>query len=128
MRTVQKLAKTPVVRGGGTVYNFSDAYNNTFLTRKINAFSYYKVERRALLPTFPDHKKPYYVNAFCLQHFLSERHGSHHMSNETFIRKGEVGGWKHYFSDKLLAKFDAWTEANLAGTALSFDVNTPYKS
>ncbi|KAJ1531903.1 hypothetical protein ONE63_000547 [Megalurothrips usitatus] len=38
-----------------------------------------------------------------------------------FIRKGEVGDWKNYMSDELVAKFDAWTEANLAGTGLSFE-------
>lgn len=38
-----------------------------------------------------------------------------------FIRKGEVGDWKNYMSDELVAKFDAWTETNLAGTGLSFE-------
>ncbi|KAE8751095.1 hypothetical protein FOCC_FOCC002180 [Frankliniella occidentalis] len=37
-----------------------------------------------------------------------------------FIRKGEVGDWKNYMSDALVAKFDAWTETNLAGTGLTF--------
>ncbi|KAK3926899.1 Luciferin sulfotransferase [Frankliniella fusca] len=37
-----------------------------------------------------------------------------------FIRKGEVGDWKNYMTDQLVAKFDAWTETNLAGTGLTF--------
>lgn len=37
-----------------------------------------------------------------------------------FIRKGEVGDWKNYMSEELVAKFDAWTETNIVGTGLFF--------
>jgi len=43
--------------------------------------------------------------------------------DETFIRKGKVGDWKNYMSEKVSAKFDKFTEENLKGTDLAFEKN-----
>ena len=60
---------------------------------------------------------------FRLQLVLAKRLGPDYTPRPDmgFIRKGEVGGWKNYMTDELVAKFDDWTNANLAGTGLSFE-------
>nr|CAH0104486.1 unnamed protein product [Daphnia galeata] len=44
------------------------------------------------------------------------------LSNEgqTFIRKGETGGWKKHFSPEVNRKVDEWIAKNLEGTDLKF--------
>ncbi|RZB41349.1 Sulfotransfer 1 domain containing protein, partial [Asbolus verrucosus] len=38
--------------------------------------------------------------------------------NNSFIRKGKVGGWRDYFSDNLNVEADIWIEENLKDTDL----------
>lgn len=37
-----------------------------------------------------------------------------------FMRKGQVGDWKNYFSLEMTAQWDAWIEKNVTGTELEF--------
>ena len=39
----------------------------------------------------------------------------------SFLRKGQVGGWKEYFTPKLSAKFESEILHKLEGTGLHFD-------
>lgn len=39
----------------------------------------------------------------------------------SFLRKGEVGGWRSYFSEELNKKYDEKLVAKLKGTGLEFD-------
>lgn len=41
--------------------------------------------------------------------------------NEKFIRKGKVGDWKNYMSEKLSQRFDEWTEKHLNNSSLEFN-------
>lgn len=41
--------------------------------------------------------------------------------NAKFIRRGEVGDWKNYFTPELSAKFDRVIEEKTRGTGLVFD-------
>lgn len=43
--------------------------------------------------------------------------------DDMFIRKGKVGDWKNYMSEDLSARFDKFTEDNLKGTSLAFEMN-----
>ncbi|XP_028133191.1 sulfotransferase 1E1 [Diabrotica virgifera virgifera] len=40
--------------------------------------------------------------------------------NESFIRKGEIGQWKKYFTGDLEREVDEWIEENLTGTDIDF--------
>lgn len=42
------------------------------------------------------------------------------LETESFIRKGETGGWRKYFSAELEAEFDAWIEEQFAGSDIVF--------
>ena len=37
-----------------------------------------------------------------------------------FMRKGEVGDWRNYFSQEMVEKWDAWIGENVNGTGLEF--------
>ena len=37
-----------------------------------------------------------------------------------FMRKGEVGDWRHYFNPKMEEQWDAWIEKKVFGTGLEF--------
>ncbi|XP_075212042.1 luciferin sulfotransferase-like [Lycorma delicatula] len=54
------------------------------------------------------------------EEFIKEVKEKHEMPIEdpelTFIRKGEVGGWRKEMSEKLVEKFEQWTEEKLSGT------------
>ena len=39
----------------------------------------------------------------------------------SFLRKGQVGGWKEYFTPELSAKFESEILCKLDGTGLHFD-------
>lgn len=41
--------------------------------------------------------------------------------NEKFIRKGKVGDWKNYMSEKLSQRFDEWTDKHLSNSSLEFN-------
>ncbi|XP_046448149.1 sulfotransferase 1B1-like isoform X3 [Daphnia pulex] len=40
--------------------------------------------------------------------------------NNTFVRKGQTGGWKNHFSPEVNRKIDEWIAKNLEGTGLKF--------
>ena len=42
-------------------------------------------------------------------------------TNPNFLRKGEVGDWRSYFSEELNREFDKQLLSKLNGTGLSFD-------
>lgn len=54
---------------------------------------------------------------------MAQKYGEERMkeADAKFIRKGQVGDYKNYMTEEMIAKFDAWTEENLAGTGLSFE-------
>lgn len=52
-------------------------------------------------------------------HFLQLGMASKTEDNE-FIRKGEVNGWRKYFTDEMNEQVDKWIEDNLKGTDIIF--------
>lgn len=70
--------------------------------------------------SFSNMKKNPAVN---LQGFMDLKHGKdfYQRSGKSFIRKGEVGGWKESMSPELVKRFDDWIEENSRGTGLTFD-------
>ena len=45
-------------------------------------------------------------------------------SNPLFLRKGQIGDWRNYFSAELSKKFDEILVSKLEGSGLSFDFGT----
>lgn len=88
-----------------------------FLGKKIDDES---VEKLVDYLSFDKMKKNPAVN---LEVVMAQKYGEERMANADakFIRKGQVGDYKNHMSDEMIAKFDAWTEENLAGTGLSFE-------
>lgn len=41
-----------------------------------------------------------------------------------FLRKGQIGDWRNYFSEELSKKFDEKLVSKLKGSGLSFDFGT----
>ncbi|XP_008196968.2 sulfotransferase 1C4 [Tribolium castaneum] len=40
--------------------------------------------------------------------------------NDDFIRKGEIGGWKEYFTEEMNQKMDKWVKENVARIGIEF--------
>lgn len=40
--------------------------------------------------------------------------------NDDFIRKGEIGGWKKYFTESMNEKMDKWVKENTAQIGIAF--------
>lgn len=54
---------------------------------------------------------------------LNAKFGLVEPENEgAFMRAGEVGGYKAVMSPETIARFDAWSDENVKGTGLTFDV------
>ena len=45
-------------------------------------------------------------------------------SKPVFLRKGQIGDWRNYFSAELSKKFDEILVSKLEGSGLSFDFGT----
>lgn len=52
---------------------------------------------------------------------LSTIVASNNTENGKFIRRGEVGDWKNYFTPELSSRFDRFIEEKTRGTGLVFD-------
>lgn len=51
----------------------------------------------------------------------NHNNNGNHIVKKNFIRKGQIGDWKHYMSDSISMKFDKWIADNSEGTGLTFD-------
>lgn len=58
-----------------------------------------------------------------LEPLLNHKYGDNFCvrTGKSFIRKGEIGGWKNCFNEDLIQKFDKWIEENSKGTGLDFN-------
>ncbi|KAJ8981898.1 hypothetical protein NQ317_007290 [Molorchus minor] len=53
---------------------------------------------------------------------LCKRLGIFAKEEQGFVRKGEIGGWKDYFDEKLNGKADQWIQENLKDTDIVFPI------
>lgn len=63
--------------------------------------------------------------AINLQHILRQRGINGDDPDNKFIRKGKVGDWRNYMNKDLAQRFDKWTEKNLQGSTLEFNLEVP---
>jgi estrone sulfotransferase len=70
--------------------------------------------------SFKNMKKNPSVN---LEPIMAKKNGPDFLQTTelSFLRKGEVGDWKNHMTPDMASQFDAWTEKNIRGTALTFD-------
>lgn len=88
-----------------------------FLEKQINDE---QVDELADYLSFKNMKENPAVN---LQPVMDYKYGKdfYERTGKSFIRKGEVGGWKNCLNEDLIQKFDKWIEENSKGTGLDFN-------
>ncbi|KAJ2951136.1 hypothetical protein O0L34_g5525 [Tuta absoluta] len=59
---------------------------------------------------------------------LKELNGPLVTGEQSFIRKGKVGGWRDYFNEELMQQAETWMEENLRNTDFRFPHLEPSKS
>lgn len=70
---------------------------------------------------FDNIKNNMYVNCEEGMQYLRYLYGCKTTDYESFIRKGQVGGYKEEMSPEMIERFDKWIQENTKGTGLRFE-------